>query len=142
MHKGRDPLPLLASNNLDAEDLNQQYHLQAVKFDQADERTVKEASRLFPESHADVIKRCKDNFERQKSDIADQKVELQAEITVTHGLFIDEIQTLASGQALKEWCNYCAITAYKMTQDRIGNEVKVEIRLAADDSHVVTKANV
>ena len=44
-----------------------------------------------------------------------QKDILVAEITVTHGLFIDEIYGLITEKPITEWCDYCAITAYKLT---------------------------
>ena len=69
MHKGRDPLPMLAVNNMTYEDLDRQYDLQGIKFDQVDCSVIKKSSELFPEIRADVLKRCQDNLTRQKAEI-------------------------------------------------------------------------
>ena len=58
MHKGRDPLPMLAINNLSYEDLDQQYDLQGITFNQVDSSVIKKASETFPENRDDVLQRC------------------------------------------------------------------------------------
>ena len=100
MHKGRDPLPMLAINNLSYEDLDQQYDLQGITFNQVDSSVIKKASETFPEQRDDVLQRCQNNLTRQKSETSSQKELLIAEITVTHGLFIDEMYGLVSGKEI------------------------------------------
>ena len=48
---------MLAVNNMIYEDLDRQYDLQGVKFDQVDSSVIKKSSELFPEKRDDVLKR-------------------------------------------------------------------------------------
>lgn len=42
-----------------------------------------------------------------------------AEIVITHGVFVDEMSNMV-GIPIKEWCDYCAITAYTLTEIKTG----------------------
>ena len=42
-----------------------------------------------------------------------------ADITVSHGFFIDEVAN-AIGAGQPGWCEYCAITSYKLAEGAAG----------------------
>ena len=48
---------------------------------------------------------------------------------------------LVSEKEITQWCDYCAITGYTITQNRVLNDIQTEITIAADDSHVISKAS-
>ena len=59
------------------------------------------------------------------------------DIVVSHGFFVDETAGVLKKRGMG-YCDYCAITSYKVELDDKG-DAKVKILTVADDSHVKTK---
>ena len=55
-----------------------------------------------------------ENIDVQKEALKDQKDNMVAEIVFTHGFFIDECAAML-GSTYVKWCNFCAVTAYKLS---------------------------
>ena len=75
------------------------------------------ANQLYPESHAQGVKRIQANLARQKAAVMEQRSMgqmLVADITVSHGFFVDEVAN-AIGAGQQGWCEYCAVTSYRLT---------------------------
>ena len=62
---------------------------------------------------------------------------LVVDIVVSHGFFIDETPASFTRRS-PEFCDYCAITSYKLDLDISGN-LSMELLTEGDDSHVKTK---
>ena len=62
---------------------------------------------------------------------------LVADITISHGHFVDETANII-GQPQPGWCDFCAITSYKLVQAE--GEIEVTVLLASNDDHVLSKA--
>ena len=60
------------------------------------------------------------------------------DIVVSHGFFIDETAQQL-GRARDGYCDYCAITEYKL-EKQSGQDVKTTLLMGACDDHVLTKA--
>jgi hypothetical protein len=61
---------------------------------------------------------------RQKQQTLEQSNDdFIADITISHGHFVDEVANV-NGSSLPGWCEFCAITSYKL---KVGDNGNVEV---------------
>ena len=56
---------------------------------------------------------------------------------VSHGFHVDETKTLFDNPERGDWCNYCACTAYKLSQ-RADGSIEEDLIHSAKDDYVKT----
>ena len=85
----------------------------------------------YPESENDGLKRAEKGLEKQHKLYRKQSETLSCHIIVSHGFFVDAFSPY-------KFCDYCAITAYKLFQNG-ENAVKEQFFLISSAAHITTK---
>ena len=84
------------------------------------------------------MERALANLETQKQSTLEQTQEqdMIAEIVVSHGFFVDAM-TKIFHPTHYTYCDYCAITSYKIKQlENDKDQVLVELMLQSDNDHI------
>ena len=62
-----------------------------------------------------------------------------ADITISHGHSVDEMAAV-NGSGQPGWCEFCAITSYRLVKTA-AQDVEVTMILASNDDHVTSKVH-
>ena len=94
------------------------------------------AMQIYPEDRNTT--RPVDNVNRHKQLLIDQSEGLVADITVSHGFFVDDVAAVI-GNYPGTWCDYCAITSYKLSAPAGATDIAdvvIEPKLGSNSDHV------
>lgn len=132
-----DPTPDIFIKKKTKQELDNEFELQGVTFVD-DKKGAEKMTTLYPESREHCKERMIFNIDKRKKMTSKQAPNsVVVDIVVSHGFFIDET-ALQLGASYDVWCDYCAITSYKLFQEAKSEPVKHQIILSASDEHVQT----
>ena len=132
-----NPMPLLSMRNKDAATLNTEFDLLDIAFTDNDEG-FNLANTHFVEDKEQGRKRATANINRKMEQTKAQSGKLVADITVSHGFFIDETSRLMGKEYHDRYCDYCAITSIQMKLNEDGVKVDTKLIGFSNSDHVKT----
>ena len=113
-------MPHIALRNNDIATLKAENNW-CVDFIDNDEGYNECCAREFPETKKAGQMRVRESLQKQKEMTKVQGPKMIAEITVSHGWFVDQTLVILNDEPMKAFCFYCATTSYKLSQRADGD---------------------
>ena len=140
LYPAESPLPHLDLRNNEMSTLKQQKNW-CVDFADSEEGFQQFKARSFPETEEAGKERVRENVEATKNMVKTQGAKLIAEVTTSHGFFVDQTRVVAFGEELGSLSYYSSCTAYRLGLKADG-EVDLNVIHSGKSDYIVTRGPV